>query len=70
MDEELEIHSFLGSKPRRFVIVLALGCPRNIVDVPRHETSGPVFGDQNPVSICVTFRMSVGKDPFAKMLFW
>ena len=69
MGEELEIHSFLGSKPRRFVIVLALGCPRNIVDVPRRETSGPVFGDQSPVSMCVTFRMSVGKDPFAKMLF-
>lgn len=31
MDEELEPHSFLGSKPRRFVLVPALGCPRNIV---------------------------------------
>lgn len=34
---------------------------RNIVNTTTLETSGPVFGDQSPVSICVTFRMSVGK---------
>lgn len=70
MDEELEAHSLLRSKPRRFAIVPALSCPRTIVNAWRRETSGPFFGDQSPVAVRVTFCMSVGRHPFAKMLFW